>query len=115
MSIIENKTPSHEAVSERAREIWIAAGRPEGQDLQHWLQAENQLRSQAVKNEIPPRSENQFRGQTGPDAPQTSVGNGSSAPASTDAGANTASRRNPAGLSGQFKQAKLLPKRTAGR
>src|ERR1700684_3625986 len=103
MSIIANKTPTHEAVSGRAREIWIAAGRPEGQDLQHWLQAENELRSQAEKSEIPPRSENEFRGHVGPDAPKTTVGNGSGAPASTDAGTNIASRRNPAGSSGQFK------------
>jgi hypothetical protein len=35
--------PSAEIVSRRAYEIWEQQGRPEGNDLQHWLQAEQEL------------------------------------------------------------------------
>jgi hypothetical protein len=34
---------SAEAISRRAYEIWEREGRPEGQDLRHWLQAEQEL------------------------------------------------------------------------
>jgi hypothetical protein len=33
-----------EAVSRRAYELWEQDGRPEGRDLQHWLQAEQEVR-----------------------------------------------------------------------
>lgn len=36
-------TPSHQAIAERARALWIERGRPDGQDLEHWLDAERQL------------------------------------------------------------------------
>ena len=32
-----------EAVQRRAHELWQAAGYPEGQALEHWLQAEREL------------------------------------------------------------------------
>ena len=38
--------PMHEEISQRAQEIWIQAGRPEGRDLEHWIQAENWLREE---------------------------------------------------------------------
>jgi hypothetical protein len=33
----------HEQIAYRAHEIWDAAGRPAGRDLDNWLQAENEL------------------------------------------------------------------------
>ena len=39
-------TPSHDEIAERAHTIWIQAGRPDGQDLEHWLQAESELRKE---------------------------------------------------------------------
>jgi hypothetical protein len=35
--------PTHEAISQRAYEIWIANGCPEGCDQEHWMQAELEL------------------------------------------------------------------------
>ena len=34
---------SREEVAQRAYHLWEAAGRPVGQDLEHWLQAEEEL------------------------------------------------------------------------
>jgi hypothetical protein len=36
--------PSYEEVSRRAFEIWDRSGRAPGHDLEHWLQAESELR-----------------------------------------------------------------------
>ncbi len=36
-------TPSHEAIAQRAREIWHNYGSPEGRDTEIWLEAERQL------------------------------------------------------------------------
>ncbi len=38
------KNLSHEEITERAHKIWIGAGRPGGRDIEHWIQAENELR-----------------------------------------------------------------------
>jgi hypothetical protein len=40
----EPGAPTPERVSERAFEIWQKAGRPDGHALDHWLQAETELR-----------------------------------------------------------------------
>lgn len=37
--------PSGAVIALRAREIWKAAGCPEGHDMEHWLQAEAELRA----------------------------------------------------------------------
>ena len=37
---------SWEQVSHRAFEIWQQEGQPQGRDLQHWLQAESELKGQ---------------------------------------------------------------------
>lgn len=37
--------PSSEEIAATAYGIWEQEGRPEGRDLQHWLQAEAQLRA----------------------------------------------------------------------
>lgn len=38
-------SPTHEAISQRAEEIWQARGKPTDQDTAIWLTAEQQLRS----------------------------------------------------------------------
>lgn len=38
-----DSTPSHQQIAQRAYEIFIERGQPEGQDLAHWLEAERQL------------------------------------------------------------------------
>lgn len=35
--------PTHEQVAERAHEIWLRKGQPQGQDLEIWLAAETEL------------------------------------------------------------------------
>jgi len=37
----------NEIVQKRAHEIWERSGRPEGQHLEHWLQAEMEYRANA--------------------------------------------------------------------
>jgi hypothetical protein len=44
-------TPSHDAIAQRARTLWQAAGSPEGQDLAFWLRAEKELRDESHKTE----------------------------------------------------------------
>jgi hypothetical protein len=36
---------SRDEVAQRAYQLWEAAGRPSGRDLEHWLQAEKELLS----------------------------------------------------------------------
>jgi hypothetical protein len=43
--IDSNSTPSQEQIARRAYEIFIERGQPEGRDLEHWLEAERQLRA----------------------------------------------------------------------
>jgi hypothetical protein len=42
-----------EKVTQRAFEIWEQAGRPEGQDLDHWLMAEAELTAPPKKAAAP--------------------------------------------------------------
>jgi hypothetical protein len=35
---------TQERIAERARQIWMDRGQPEGKDMEHWLEAERQLR-----------------------------------------------------------------------
>jgi hypothetical protein len=39
----DSNIPTHEQITRRAYEIFIERGRPEGCDLEHWLEAEKQL------------------------------------------------------------------------
>lgn len=39
----EPTPPSHEEIARRAYEIYLAEGRPEGRDLEHWARAEAEL------------------------------------------------------------------------
>lgn len=50
----------HEDIAARARTLWEQQGQPEGRDLEHWLQAEAELRrersqSDLVSSQIPLR------------------------------------------------------------
>jgi len=40
-----NSTPTHEQIARRAYEIFIERGQQAGRDLEHWLEAEKQLRA----------------------------------------------------------------------
>ncbi len=44
----------HDAITERAREIWRARGRPKGEDVEIWLEAEQDLVSQGKIPSAPP-------------------------------------------------------------
>jgi hypothetical protein len=44
-------TITNDEVSKRAREIWEREGRPEGRDMEHWLQAEAELRSDSGRTQ----------------------------------------------------------------
>ena len=41
-----NPQPSHDQIAQRAYEIFVEHGRPEGRDIEHWLEAEAQLKQQ---------------------------------------------------------------------
>ena len=41
--VLNPNPPSHDAVSQHAKEIWLARGCPEGRDNEIWLEAELQL------------------------------------------------------------------------
>jgi hypothetical protein len=41
--------PTFDDISRRAYEIFVQRGRPSGQDLEHWLQAESELKSASVR------------------------------------------------------------------
>ena len=41
----DSNTPTHEQITRRAYEIFVERGQPEGRDLEHWLEAEKQLRA----------------------------------------------------------------------
>lgn len=41
--IKQNAKPAHEEIAARAYAIFEERGRPEGRDLEHWLEAEAQL------------------------------------------------------------------------
>jgi hypothetical protein len=42
--------PTHEQIAARAYEIFVERGRPQGRDLDHWLEAEAQLRASIHAN-----------------------------------------------------------------
>jgi len=45
MTMGSSSNPAQEKIAARAYEIWLASGRPMGQDKAHWLQAERELKS----------------------------------------------------------------------
>jgi hypothetical protein len=40
---LSSSRPSADSISRRAYELWEQEGRPEGNDMRHWLQAEQEL------------------------------------------------------------------------
>ncbi len=42
-------TLNHEQIAQRAFAIWVAKGKPQGQDTQNWSDAENQLRQELAR------------------------------------------------------------------
>jgi hypothetical protein len=46
--------PTEEQITERARQIWRARGRPPGQDIEIWLEAEQQLRAEPHVEPVAP-------------------------------------------------------------
>jgi hypothetical protein len=40
------KSPTHEQIAARAKQIWSSKGCPTGQDAENWQEAENQLRAE---------------------------------------------------------------------
>lgn len=46
----ESSAPTHEQIAARAYEIFIERGRPQNRDLDHWLEAEAQLRASTQTN-----------------------------------------------------------------
>ena len=67
---LSNSAPiGADAISRRAYEIWEREGRPDGCDLRHWLEAEQELREQP--------------GGTGSTEPASNAGNVSSGPRNT--------------------------------
>src|SRR5687767_2479854 len=53
--------PTQEQIAALAHAIWIDRGRPEGSDMDHWLEAERQLRGEvrvpAAADELPASNE----------------------------------------------------------
>ena len=48
-----NSTPTQDQIARRAYEIFIERGQPEGRDLEHWLEAEKQLRAAGQSKSVP--------------------------------------------------------------
>jgi hypothetical protein len=46
--------PTREEITAVAHSIWEREGRPEGRDVQHWLEAESQLRQHRNSIAAPP-------------------------------------------------------------
>jgi len=43
----------HEKIAQRAYEKWIKRGRPQGTELQDWLEAENELKAEMARTKPP--------------------------------------------------------------
>ncbi len=44
-------TITYEQIAQRAYEIWEREGKPEGKEQEHWLRAEEELRSKDLKKQ----------------------------------------------------------------
>ncbi len=51
---MKTNLPTHEALSQRARELWQARGRPVGCDKEIWLEAEQQMLTATVPTQNAP-------------------------------------------------------------
>lgn len=84
-----NSYPSREAIEQRARDIWEQRGRPEGQELDHWYQAEKEL--------LEMRNTAEKRGGTNPpkSSPATAAAKPNPAPAAKPTPASAAAPKAP--------------------
>lgn len=56
---VSSVTPSQDEISLRAHQIWCQQGCPQGHDVDNWLEAEHQLRTESASRDTSfPRSEN---------------------------------------------------------
>ncbi|MGO9418683.1 DUF2934 domain-containing protein [Roseiarcus sp.] len=44
---VTKRAPTEEEVSERAHQIWLAEGMPEGREVDHWMRARRELEREA--------------------------------------------------------------------
>ena len=56
--------PTHDAITQRAHEIWKGRGAPEGHDTEIWLEAERQLSTLPAETNTPSASEGRGNGNT---------------------------------------------------
>jgi hypothetical protein len=47
--------PTHQQIAERAYQIFLERGQPQGHDQEHWLEAEKQLLTQQAPSQKPAR------------------------------------------------------------
>lgn len=59
-------TPTFEDISRRAYELWEKDGRPEGNEQQHWYQAEKELSQRDRTRPIPSQSASSAPASPGP-------------------------------------------------
>ncbi len=64
-----NSYPTRDAIEQRAQEIWEQRGRPDGQELDHWYQAEKELLEMRTKAEKTASSSPAAKPSTAPAAP----------------------------------------------
>jgi len=43
---------SHSQIADRAYEIWLKEGRPANREVEHWFEAERQLRGQTLHDDV---------------------------------------------------------------
>jgi hypothetical protein len=69
-------THSHDAISDRAGKLWQAAGSPEGKDMDFWLRAEKELKSEAASSDNLDADNSKGIGTTGKTVPTTAAARG---------------------------------------
>lgn len=47
-ALAASATPPREKIAERAYQIWLASGKPNGRANEHWAQAEKELRTSMI-------------------------------------------------------------------
>lgn len=59
---MKTQSPTHDAITQRAHEIWKGRGTPAGHDTEIWLEAERQLSAPAAVPNTPSASEGRGNG-----------------------------------------------------
>jgi hypothetical protein len=78
-SLAGSINPSHEAISDRACKLWQAAGSPEGKDMDFWLRAEKELKSESASSDHLDTDNPKGIGTTGRTVPTTAAARGPAA------------------------------------